>query len=105
MRAPVVRVMVGFYPAPTIVEATAFRDGIVPSALGRGAPLVYAGRAHPRRGVWSHAWRTLRRLAGAAHSGTREVRPVLVDLTLMVIAIGAAIVAIVKCECRDCNGR
>jgi hypothetical protein len=34
-----------------------------------------------------------------------EHAPVLVDLTLTVIAIGAAIVAMVKCECRDCNGR
>jgi hypothetical protein len=30
--------------------------------------------------------------------------PVPVDLTLTVITIGAAIAAIVKCECRDCNG-
>ena len=36
-----------------------------------------------------------------------EYAPVLVDLALMVmvIAIGAAIVAMVKCECRDRNGR
>ncbi|MGH6886111.1 MAG: hypothetical protein ACREGK_08550 [Geminicoccales bacterium] len=34
-----------------------------------------------------------------------EHAPVLVDLALTVIAIGAAIVAMVKCECRDCNGR
>ena len=34
-----------------------------------------------------------------------EYAPVLVDLALMVIAIGAAVVAMVKCECRDCNGR
>jgi hypothetical protein len=34
-----------------------------------------------------------------------EYAPVLVDLALMVIAIGASIVAMVKCECRDCNGR
>ena len=34
-----------------------------------------------------------------------EYAPVLVDLALMVIAIGAAIMAMVKCECRDCNGR
>jgi hypothetical protein len=31
--------------------------------------------------------------------------PVLVDLALTVIAIGAAVVAMVRCECRDCNGR
>ena len=34
-----------------------------------------------------------------------EHAPVLVDLALTVIAIGAAIVAMVRCECRDCNGR
>jgi hypothetical protein len=34
-----------------------------------------------------------------------EHAPVLADLALTVIAIGAAIVAMVKCECRDCNGR
>jgi hypothetical protein len=31
--------------------------------------------------------------------------PAIVDLTLTVIAISAAIVAMVRCECRDCNGR
>jgi hypothetical protein len=30
--------------------------------------------------------------------------PAIVDLALTVIAIGAAIVAMVKCECRSCNG-
>ena len=34
-----------------------------------------------------------------------EYAPVLVDLALMVIAIGAAVLAMVKCECRECNGR
>ena len=34
-----------------------------------------------------------------------EHAPAIVDLALTVIAIGAAIVAMVKCECRDCNGR
>ena len=34
-----------------------------------------------------------------------EHAPVLVDLALTVIAIGAAMVAMVRCECRDCNGR
>jgi hypothetical protein len=34
-----------------------------------------------------------------------EHAPVLVDLALTAIAIGAAIVAMVRCECRDCNGR
>jgi hypothetical protein len=34
-----------------------------------------------------------------------EHPPAIVDLVLTVIAVGAAIVAIVKCECRDCNGR
>ena len=34
-----------------------------------------------------------------------EHAPAIVDLVLTVVAIGAAIVAIVKCECRDCNGR
>jgi hypothetical protein len=34
-----------------------------------------------------------------------EHTPTIVDLALTVIAIGAAIVAMVKCECRDCNGR
>jgi hypothetical protein len=27
------------------------------------------------------------------------------DLVLTVVAVGAAIVVMVKCECRDCNGR
>ena len=31
--------------------------------------------------------------------------PAIVDLALTVIAIGAAIVAMVRCECRDCNGQ
>jgi hypothetical protein len=34
-----------------------------------------------------------------------EHAPAIVDLALTVIAIGAAIVAMVRCECRDCNGR
>ena len=34
-----------------------------------------------------------------------EHAPAIVDLALTVIVIGAAIVAMVKCECRDCNGR
>jgi hypothetical protein len=34
-----------------------------------------------------------------------EHAPAMVDLALTAIAIGAAVVAIVKCECRDCNGR
>ena len=34
-----------------------------------------------------------------------EHAPVLVDLALTMIAIGAAIFAMVKCECRNCNGR
>jgi hypothetical protein len=34
-----------------------------------------------------------------------SMRPRTVDLALTVIAVGAAIVAMVKCECRDCNGR
>jgi len=32
-----------------------------------------------------------------------EHPPAIVDLVLTVIAVGAAIVAMVKCECRDCN--
>jgi hypothetical protein len=31
--------------------------------------------------------------------------PAIVDLALTLIAVGAALVAMVKCECRDCNGR
>jgi hypothetical protein len=31
--------------------------------------------------------------------------PAVVDLALTVIAIGAAIVAMVRCECRDCSDR
>jgi hypothetical protein len=31
--------------------------------------------------------------------------PAVVDLALTVIAIGAAIVAMVRCECRDCQDR
>jgi len=34
-----------------------------------------------------------------------EHAPAIVDLGLTVVAVGAAIVAMVKCECRDCNGR
>jgi hypothetical protein len=34
-----------------------------------------------------------------------EYAPVIVDIALMVVAIGAAIVAMVKCECRDCSNR
>ena len=34
-----------------------------------------------------------------------EHAPAIVDLVLTVVAIGAAIFAMVKCECRDCNGR
>jgi hypothetical protein len=33
-----------------------------------------------------------------------DYAPVIVDVGLTVIAIGAAIVAMVKCECRSCNG-
>ena len=33
-----------------------------------------------------------------------EHAPAIVDLALTVIAIGAAIVAMVTCECRGCNG-
>jgi hypothetical protein len=34
-----------------------------------------------------------------------EHAPAIVDLVLTAIAIAAAIVAMVRCECRDCNGR
>jgi hypothetical protein len=34
-----------------------------------------------------------------------EHAPAIIDLALTVIAIGAAIVAMVKCECRDCQDR
>ena len=34
-----------------------------------------------------------------------DYAPVIVDIGLMAIATGAAIFAMVKCECRDCNGR
>ena len=43
--------------------------------------------------------------ARAAGAAARRACAGIVDLALTVIAIGAAIVAIVKCECRDCNGR
>jgi hypothetical protein len=33
-----------------------------------------------------------------------DYAPAIVDVALMAIAIGAAIVAMVKCECPDCNG-
>ena len=33
-----------------------------------------------------------------------DYAPVIVDVGLMVIAVGAAIVAMVRCECRSCNG-
>ena len=33
-----------------------------------------------------------------------EYAPVIVDVGLMAIAVGAAIVAMVRCECRGCNG-
>jgi hypothetical protein len=34
-----------------------------------------------------------------------DYAPAIVDLALTVIAVGAAVVAMVRCECRDCNGR
>jgi hypothetical protein len=34
-----------------------------------------------------------------------EHAPAIVDLALTVIAVGAAIMAMIRCECRDCNGR
>ena len=34
-----------------------------------------------------------------------DYAPAIVDFMLTVVAIGAAIVAMVKCECRDCNSR
>ena len=34
-----------------------------------------------------------------------EYAPAIIDLLLTLVAIGAATVAMVKCECRDCNGR
>ena len=34
-----------------------------------------------------------------------EYAPAIVDLILTVVAIGAAIVAMVKCECRGCDSR
>ena len=34
-----------------------------------------------------------------------EDAPAIVELALTVITVGAAIVAMVRCECRDCNGR
>ncbi len=34
-----------------------------------------------------------------------EYTPAIVDVGLTLIAIAAAIIAMVKCECRDCNGR
>jgi hypothetical protein len=40
---------------------------------------------------------------GAAGAQLAEHPPAIVDLVLTVIAVGAAIVAMVKCECRDCN--
>jgi hypothetical protein len=33
-----------------------------------------------------------------------EYAPAVVDLARTVFAIGAAVEAIVRCECRDCNG-
>ena len=33
-----------------------------------------------------------------------EHAPAIVDLALTAIAVGAAIVAMVRCECRNCNG-
>jgi hypothetical protein len=34
-----------------------------------------------------------------------EHAPAIVDVGLTLIAVGAAVVAMVRCECRDCNGR
>jgi hypothetical protein len=34
-----------------------------------------------------------------------DYAPAIVDFMLTVVVIGAAIAAMVKCECRDCNGR
>jgi hypothetical protein len=33
-----------------------------------------------------------------------DYAPVIVDVGLMAIAVGAAIIAMVKCECPNCNG-
>jgi hypothetical protein len=33
-----------------------------------------------------------------------EHAPAIVNLALTMIAIGAAVVAMVRCECRNCNG-
>ena len=45
----------------------------------------------------------LARLPGAPQLA--EHAPVLIDLAITVIPIGAAILAMAKGECRDCNGR
>jgi hypothetical protein len=34
-----------------------------------------------------------------------DYAPAIVDLALTAIAVGAAVVAMVRCECRDCNDR
>ena len=34
-----------------------------------------------------------------------EHAPAIVEVALTVLAIAAAVLAMVKCECRDCNGR
>ena len=33
-----------------------------------------------------------------------DYAPVIVDLALTLIAVGAAVLAMVRCECRSCNG-
>jgi hypothetical protein len=50
--------------------------------------------------------RPLERLSQpSSAAGLAAPLALLVDLALTVVAVGAAIVAMARCECRDCNGR
>ena len=46
-----------------------------------------------------------RRLRALPVPQVAEHAPAIVDLALTVIAVSAAIVAMVRCECRDCQDR
>ena len=83
------------------------------TAALRGAPVdlvvVFLG-AHHVRAADAFAAELKSRLEPAcligvsAHGVISNEHEVESGLALTVIAIGAAIVAMVKCECRDCNG-
>ena len=69
-----------------------------------------------RRQLQRNGWRIVERLMQPSSAAglaallallmpeVAEYAPLIVDVALTVIAIGAAILAMVRCECRECNG-